>query len=180
MEVQKYITERNLLFLLIGLLLITSVLDIYTAFTSPIFELAETNPIYVITGSKVPLLILTVLITIWIIKSLSKSISIIKIFLFTIATTYLIIGHSVGMYSNIAATNEYEINQTAVIERVNQYDTKAKFKSYSLVIGIAMLLPMLVSVLAFMIAMVFYNKRKPERERVIDDIYKLSIKLKSK
>ncbi len=182
---KKYITEKNLLYFFIGLLLITTVLDIYTAFSSPLFEIAEMNPIYMLTGSKAPLLILTVIITLWIIKNISKSISIFKIFLFTLMTIYLTVGHSVGMYSNIMATQQYEktIDQEKkeeLIQEYKEYDNKDKFIGYSIVVGIVMAVPVFLSMIAFIVSMHFYNKRKPQRDKITDEIYKLSSKLKVK
>ncbi len=185
MDLKKYITERNLLYILIGLLLITTAIDMWTAFTSPIFEIAEMNPIYMLTGTKAPLVVLTIIITLWIIKNISKSISIFKIFLFTLMTIYLTVGHSVGAYSNILATQQYEetidpIEKEELIQDYREYDTKDKFMGYFILVGIVMLLPILLSMIAFYTTMYFYNKRKPQRDIIIDEIYKLSSKLKVK
>lgn len=175
---KQYLTEKNLLFLLIGLLLITTFLDVYTAFTSPIFEAAELNPIYLLTGSKAPPLILTVIITFWIIKTLNKSLSIFRIFTFTLFTIYLIAGHLVGVYSNISATERYNEAPEETIEALKQSTSSEKFVSYSILMGIIMILPIFFSVTAFIIALFFYNKRKPERDKITDEIYRLVYKLR--
>ncbi len=176
----KIITERNLLLLLVSLLLIASLIDIYTAFTSPIFEIAEMNPIYVLTGSKGPLIIVSILVTVWIIKSIYSSISIFKIFLFTLMTIYLIFAHSVGIYMNNLATEQYYENPEEVIKQTSEYKPKDKFINYSILMGLVMMIPVIFSMIAFHVTMVFYNSRKPKREKIIDDVYKLTHKLRYK
>ena len=180
MNLKQYITEKNILYLLIGILLLSTFLDIYTAFTSPIFEIGETNPIYVLTGSKGPLLLLTVVFTIWIIRSLQTSISLFKLFLFSLVLIYMTFGHFVGVYGNTITTNDYKENPEEVKAALENYDAQDKFVSYSMVIGMFLLLPYTLSFIAFYITMYFHNQRKPERERITDEIYKLSKRLKER
>ncbi len=180
----KYLTDKNLLYTLVGILLLSTFLDIYTAFTSPMFEIAETNPIYILTGSKAPLLIITFIITAWIIISLKSSISLHKIFAFSLITIYLTFGHSVGVYSNTLATDIYEETETdetaraELIEEYQNYDVKEKFISYTVLVGLVIMLPYTLSFIAFAITMYFYSKRMPQREKIIDDIYKSIKKLR--
>ena len=186
MKFKQHLTEKNLLYTLIGMLLLSTFLDMYTAFTSPMFEIAETNPIYVLTGSKGPLLILTFIITAWIIRNLKSSISLYKIFTFSLVTIYLILGHLVGTYGNTMATNAYEAseyNGTArqeIIEEYKDYDAKEKFISYSIIVGLVLLLPYILSFIAFAITMYFFSKRKSKREKIMDEIYKLIKELNQK
>jgi len=179
-NLSKHITENKLLWGLIVLLLLSTLLDIYTAYSSPIFELAETNPIYVITGSKAPLLIANVVVLIWIARNLTRSVSIFKIFVFSLAAIYLSTGHLVGAYANITSTNEYNENPEKVMAQIEQYSVKDKFTAYTWIVGLAILLPILLSITAFSIAMFFFNKRKSQREKVIDEIYKLTFRLRAK
>lgn len=186
MNFKKHITEKNVLIGLISLLLISTFLDIYTALTSPLFDIAETNPIFIITGSKIPLLILTVITTLWIIKSITKSISIFKIFLFTVICVFLTYGHFIGMITNILATERYESaleEETAreeLIKEYREYNVKEKLISYHLLVGLIMVIPFFISTIAFWTSMYFYNQRKPKREKIMDEIYRLSQELKIK
>ena len=116
MKDNKYLNEKNLLWLLIIILVITTVIDVYTAINSPAFEIAELNPIYVLTGSLAPVMILSVVVTILILRTLRTSISISKIFSFTMLTIYLSIGHGYGAASNIYAGKLYVENPTEFIE----------------------------------------------------------------
>ncbi len=177
MNLKPYLTERNVLLVLISLLLLATFLDIYTALRLDIFEIAETNPIYVITGSKGPLLIITFIVTIWLIKNIKSQLSLFSIFTFTLMTIYLIFGHGVGIYFNISTGNEYKENPEEVIKKLENYNTKEKFTNYFIVIGFVMFLPYLFAIISFSIAMFFYNKRKPKREKIIGEIHKLSTKL---
>lgn len=177
MKLKKYITEKNLLYLFIGILIITTIADIYTALTSPVFKIAEANPIYMLTGSVIPLLIMTIFITLWIIKHLSGSISILRIFMFCMFTVYLSVGHGFGVWSNITATNNYQENPEQYMETAEGYEVKDKFSAYMILVGVVMLLPIMVSIVAFYVAIYFYEKRQPKREKIINKVCKLTRKL---
>lgn len=174
---KKYMTEKNLLYLLIGILIITTIIDMYSALSSPIFKIAESNPIYLFTGSVAPLLVMNILVVIWIAANLKRSISISKIFLFCMLTLYLSLGHGVGVWANITATNDYKENPEQFIEKIQEYDVKDKVNSYLWMVSIVMILPLVVSFIAFSIAIYFYEKRQPKRNRIIYDICKLTRKL---
>ncbi len=177
MKSKKYITEKNLLYLFIGILFITTVADIYTALTSPIFEIAEANPIYVFTGSVIPLLVINIVVLIWFIRSLRNSISIFKIFFFCMITLYLSVGHGFGIWSNITATNSYQENPEQYIETIGEYEAKDKINAYMTLVSFVMVLPIVVSTIAFSVAMYFYEKRQPKREKIVNKICKLTKKL---
>ena len=177
MKLKKYITEKNLLWLFIGVLVITTLADIISALTSPVFSIAESNPIYVLTGSVMPLLIINVLVIIVIAKNLNRCVSITKIFVFCMFTVYLSLGHGFGVWSNIAATNDYEEHPQKYIERIEQYDVQDKISAYMVLVGFVMLLPIIVSLIAFSTAMYFYEKRQSKRNRIVTKICKLTKKL---
>lgn len=177
MKLKKYMTEKNLLKLFIGLIIVTTIADIYTALSSPIFSIAEMNPIYILTGSVVPLLVINVLVVVMIARTLRKSISITKIFIFCMFTLYLSLGHGFGVWSNISATNDYEAHPQKYIEKIEQYDVKDKITSYVILMGLIMLLPIFISFTAFFVAMYFYEKRQGKREKIITKICKLTNKL---
>ncbi len=179
MKLKKYITEKNVMLLFIGMIVITTIADIYSALTSPVFFIAETNPIYILTGSVVPLLVINALVVVWITINLRKSISITKIFVICMITVYLTLGHGFGVWSNISATNDYEEHPDKYIQMVQEYDTNDKIMSYLLLVGIVMIMPIVVSMIAFIVAMYFYEKRQGKRNRIITKIWKLSRELKN-
>ena len=177
MKLKKYITEKNLVYLLIFVLVATTIVDIYTALRSPIFEIAEVNPIYILTGSVMPLLLLNLIIVIWFSRNIKNSISIPKIFVFCLITIYLSAGHLFGAWSNITVTKEYQENPEEFVEAVKEYDAKEKINAYMIFVGAVMVLPIVISFIAFSIAMYFYKKRQPKREKIVNQICKLTRKL---
>ena len=179
MKLKKYITEKNLVYLLIFTLVATTIVDIYTALRTPIFQIAETNPIYVLTGSILPLLLLNIIIIIWFGRSIKNSISIPKIFVFCMITIYLSAGHLLGAWSNITATEQYQENPEEFIGIVKEYNAKEKINSYMIFVGVVMVLPIVISFIAFSIAMYFYGKRQPKRDKIVNKICKLTKKLMS-
>ncbi len=179
MKLKKYITEKNLVYLLIFVLVATTIVDIYTALRAPIFEIAETNPIYVLTGSIVPLLLLNIIIIVWFSRSIKNSISIPKIFVFCMITIYLSAGHLFGAWSNITATEQYQEDPEGFVETVEEYDAEEKIQAYMFFVGVVMVLPIVISFIAFSIAMFFYRKRQSKREKIVNEICKLTRKLMS-
>ena len=175
----KHINEKKLLYILIGILVITTIADIFSAMRLPIFEIAESNPIYILTGSTMPLIWLNIFVVIWYSRSLKNSISIPKIFIFCMMTLYLSIGHGFGIYSNITAGEEYQKNPEGFIEYAQAITPQEKIQAYGFLVGIIMVMPIMISFLAFCIAMYFYGKRQPERDKITHAIYKLSKKLES-
>ncbi len=173
----EHINEKKLLYILIGILVITTVADIFSAMRLPIFEIAESNPIYVLTGSTMPLIWLNIFVVIWYSRSLKNSISIPKIFIFCMMTLYLSIGHGFGIYSNITAGEEYQKNPEGFIEDVQAITPQEKIQAYGFLVGIVMVMPIIISFIAFTIAMYFYGKRQPKRDKITQDIYKLAKKL---
>ena len=171
------LSEKQVLYALIFILIASTVIDIYTALSSPVFLIAETNPIYLLTNSVIPLLVTAVLVTAWIIVNLNNRISLIKIFVFSMISLYLSVGHGFGAWSNIYATDQYEQDKEGFIESVKDIDVRTKITSYSMFVGVVMFMPILISIAAFYITMFFYNKRKSKREKVIDDILKSAWKL---
>jgi hypothetical protein len=177
-KIKKHITERNLVYLLISILVITTLIDIFTAVSSPIFEIGETNPIYLLFGKNVFFLILvSTIATIWIIKKLNKSLSVTHIFIFTLITIYLSTGHLVGAYSNISATQAYEENPEKTTKLINSITPKEKIVYYQIIVLTFMIYPYVTAMAAFSITLYFFNKRKPEREKIVDNICKLTVKL---
>ena len=169
-----------MLWFLIGILLLSTFLDIYTAFTNPVFELAETNPIYVLTGSKLPLLAITIVFTIWVMKNAWKSISIPKLFTFVSVMVYMIFAHGVGVYANWNTEQAYNENPEAMLEAIENYNTGEKIQTYSMIVGFLVMIPFILGFLSFWITMFFYDKRKPKRDKITDKIFKLVWELKKR
>ncbi len=174
----KYKTERNLLYLLIFILIATTLVDMFTVFRLPIFEIAESNPIYLLTGNVMPLVIINILVVIWLLRNLGKAISIPKIFVFVMLTLYLSVGHGFGIWSNLAAGERYEEDPEQFIETVQAITAKEKVQAYGLLVGFVMLLPIFISIIAFNISMYFYGQRQPLRERIMQEIYELVSRLR--
>ncbi|KKM19354.1 hypothetical protein LCGC14_1656540 [marine sediment metagenome] len=173
----KWITETRVMWAIAITLIATTIIDMYTAFTSPVFFIAETNPIFLLFGSRGPLVLITIFATIWIITTINKSISLFRLYVFSLIFIYLSFGHLLGAYSNIVATQKYEQNATQVLELYEETTTKEKIKSYNLIVGIFMLLPVGLSVLAFFITNWLYHRRKPERDKLTIEIKKLADKI---
>lgn len=178
MNLKQYITEKNLLYLLIFILLTTTFIDIFTALKNPIFRLGESNPIYLITGKNALFFtVLVLIITFYMILRLKKSISLPAIFIFTLVTIYASIGHIGGAISNIRGEKMYNENPEEIIKYYQSVSNEEKYTSYFTFVFIYMILPVLASFLAFITALYFHRQRQPEREKIIDKIQKLTFKL---
>ena len=176
----KWITEIRVMWTIAISLIASTLIDMYTAFTSPIFFIAETNPLFLLFGSRGPLVLISIFATIWIFYTIKKSISLFRLYAFCLIFVYLTFGHLLGAYTNIVATQKYEQNATAVVELYEQTTTAEKIKNYNLLVGLFMLLPMILSLIAFFITSWIYYKRLPEREKAMLEIKKLTDKIYSK
>ena len=92
-------------------------------------------------------------------------------------TIYLSAGHLFGAWSNITATESYQENPEEFVETIKEYDAKEKINAYMIFVGAVMVLPIVISFIAFSIAMYFYKKRQPKREKIVNQICKLTRKL---
>ena len=175
----KPYTEKNVLYLIIFILIATTLFDIITALKNPIFRYGETNPIYLLTGFNTFIMtFITILITGLFCYLLKNSITLKTIFLITLATFYLIFGHIYGGISNINGEKEYNENPEKAINYYKSITTEEKYTHYFTTIFSIMFLPFFISYLAFSITLYFHNQRKPEREKIIDKISDLSLQLK--
>ena len=176
-NLKQYITEKNVFYLLIFILILTTITDLYTALTTDIFYIAETNPIF-LHFNLYSLLLLTILITVYIIYQLKKAISLTSIFIISLVTIYLSIGHIGGAYSNIITNNKYLENPEKQIKYYKSVTKEEKVNNYLFFVGLIMVLPIILSFFAFIITNYFHNQRKPEREKIMDEIENLIFKLK--
>ena len=175
--IDKYVTEKGIIIFLGVLLFVTSMIDMLTAFTSPIFKLAETNPIYVTYGV-IPLTILTFVWMYVIIKGLQKSVKMIWIFAFVMACLFLSYGHILGAQSNVKATAQYRENPELVMEKIAQLTPEIKVNSYTTFMFDRILYPYMIDVLGFFIFYYLFYQRKSERDRRISEATELLMKAK--
>ncbi len=172
------ITEKKILWTLIVLLFVTTIADLWTAFGSPVFKISESNPLFLLEGGIVTLLILTTLITVFLIRTLFKSISLTKLFIVFMFTIYLCAGHILGATTNIRATQNYYEAPEEYVESMKQLTTDDKMQSYFWLVGLFMLLPIILSSIAFALAHKIYELRKSKREQIVDKIFELGHQLK--
>jgi len=156
MGMTNWITENRVFWILSMLLIAATAVDIYTAISSPIFEIAEANPIFLFTGSMTFLTIINIGITYWIIKSLKNTISLQKIFFIVMITLYLSLGHLIGASSNILATDNYEANPEEFIAQHERITTTQKTMSYFALVGLFMIIPMVFAYISFLVAFMFF------------------------
>jgi len=170
MKFKEWFTEKRVLWIMAFLLIGSTLLDMYTAFSSPIFELAEINSLYVMYGSKLLLVFVSLITVSFFIYKLAKGMSLHSIYFFSIMIIYLSIGHFYGAYTNISAEEQFNSNPdayTAAIESMSQQD---KVNLYTATVWAVIILPVLLGFSAFIVTMFFYNQRAPRRDKIIDDI----------
>jgi len=169
--------EQKLLWTLMGALILSTLADMYTALSSPIFKIAEINPIYILTGSVIPLIALNFIVLYWFWTKLSKSLSLYAIYFFTLLTVVLVVLHGFGVYSNLTALEQYESNPEVYVEAIGQLSQEAKITTYFLYVGTLFLLLLGIPMIVFYSTMHFYHQRKPERDKIVDEIYEQAMKL---
>lgn len=188
--------ENRLWLIIIGVLAVTTILDMTTAFKSPIFEVAETNPFYIQFKSVIALVSITLIATIWMLYRLKKALSIGTIFAMCLSIIYLSAGHLIGTYSNVNMEKNYNgmvefkaddytqslnmsyesaralaINNSIQEIRQASGTDRQKLSYYWGIVGLFLGIPILLSYIAFAVAMKFYDLRKPERERIMENAY---------
>jgi len=171
------IKEKYIVYGMIGLLLLTTIFDFYTAFTSPIFSLGETNPLVLLFGNAIILTIVAIGLTSYIIWKLKTQISLMGIYIFVLATIYLSLGHVVGGVTNMISTNEYYDNPQQVVQELREVTVSDKALIYAGVVFVFLILPVIVSIFAFSITRSLYIQRGDKRLKVIDNIQQLAKKL---
>ena len=173
----NWLTEKRLLWGMIGVLIATTLLDMFSALRLPIFSIAESNPIYLLTGNVFPLIIMNIVVILWMWNNLNKKLSLQKIFVYSMLTLYLSVGHGFGIYSNLNAQQQYEAEPEEFIEYAQSFSTEEKISAYVVIVGLIMFMPIVISIIAFNIAMYFYGKRAPKRDKIILQIHRLSKKV---
>ena len=196
--------EKTLYLLMIGLLALTTFIDLYTALRSPIFHVAEANPLKVYLGNT--LLVVTIILLITVLASyyLKTQVSLQMIFAMSTFFIYVIAGHLIGAYYNIEADSQfrthydYEDNvyqqdssQYRAVESKNNLvmdkykrdyekvypDKKAVVTTYFSIVGLLVGVPMFLNWIAFYVAFSFYHSRRDKREVIVGEIYKKAKRL---
>ena len=117
MKNKLFTPEKIVIYILSALLGICTILDLYTAYSSPILTIAETNPLYLNYG----VYALTAVNFVWmivVIMGLKKAIKLLTLFGFVMACLLLSYGHIIGMQANIEATSLYYKNPEKVINYI--------------------------------------------------------------
>lgn len=189
---------------MIVLLLLTTFIDLYTAMRSPIFHIAEANPLKLYLNNTLVFVTIIMMITLGAIYFLKSYLSLHKIFIVSTFVVYAIGGHLFGAYSNITADNQFRANyayednvypqdsrQFKAVESknnlvVNEFkkdyekyypDKKAVVTNYFSIIGLLVMVPLILNYISFYVAFSFYNSRRGKRDLIVNDIYKKARKL---
>jgi len=166
--------EKILLWSLFGLLILSTIADMYTALSSGIIEIAEVNPVYLVTGNIWVLIIINVIIVWYIIHELSIRVSLARIYALVLILVFVTVGHLFGTYSNIKAVAAQNADPVGFEEARQEIRAASKAYVYFRAISVIMLMPMMLSFLVFVITHKIYQWRRPERERMIHEIKVLS------
>jgi len=172
MKISEWFTDKRVVFILCALLGLATVIDLYTAYSSPIFKIAETNPIYMEYGVY-PLTLLNFLIMIFIIRGMKKTIKLLTLFAFVMSCLLLSYGHILGAQSNIQATQMFHDNPQKVLDQIHSYTPEQKQSAYNDLVFNNIFIPYIISLIGFVIIFYLYDKRKPLREKYIEDGLKL-------
>jgi hypothetical protein len=178
MKNKLFTPEKIVIYILSALLGICTILDLYTAYSSPIFTIAEANPLYMNYG----VYALTAVNFVWmvvVIMGLKKAIKLLTLFGFVMACLLLSYGHIIGMQANMEATSLYYQNPEKVMNYIKYNITEeTKTQEYNEVVINKIFIPYIISLIGFIIIFYLYNKRKPIRDKYVDDAIKLLNKIK--
>lgn len=164
----NFFTEKNIIILLGIILGITTIVDLYTAYTSPIFEVAETNPIFIAYGI-LPLTIMNFVYMGFLLYGMKKSIKLSWIYGFVLATIFISFGHVLGAQSNIEATGKYNYNPEKVMEAINNTTDAERIDFYTNFVMTKLFIPFTLSFIGLLITYYLFDLRRPEREKYIDE-----------
>lgn len=157
------LNERYIIWALAALLGITTIFDLFTAFSSPIFVLAETNilflnfGIFALTGVNFIYMLI-------IIAGLKHSEKWFMIFAFVMACLLLSYGHVLGGISNITSTNKYLENPEKITEQINTFTKEQKSAYYNTFVFNNIFVPYVICLIGFSIILQLHKMRTPKRE----------------
>jgi hypothetical protein len=125
-----------------------------------------------------PLTIINIVYIIFLIRMLKKSIKWTWLFAGVMATLLVGYGHIMGGIANIEATNLYLSDPEFYDEKIAGFNDDDKISHYSGFVISTIFVPYIISLIGFIIIMYLYDKRRPEREKCIDQAIKLLMKWK--
>jgi hypothetical protein len=169
-ELDKQTKEKLLLWFIFFILICSTGLDLWTAFNTPLYEIAEINPVYLLTGNIWVLIIINIVFVIYFIYMMQKKLSLAKIFFVTIMIAYMSFGHFFGAYSNIRTEAIYEKDPGVFEERHAQVTKQAAAGHYFNIMFVVVVLPAWLSIGSFVIAHKIYMWRRDRREQIISQI----------
>jgi hypothetical protein len=158
-------------------LALATIFDLWTAFSSPLFHLLETNPLYLTYG----VWPLTILNFIWIailIIGMKKAFKLFTLFSVIMATLFIGYGHILGGMANLDATKLYYTDNEKVMEYAEKATTQQKMDSYYEFVFERIMYPYLLCIIGFTIIFFLYKLRKPKRDKYVDEICRLAAKIR--
>jgi hypothetical protein len=156
---------------------LTTIFDLYTAYSSPIFHIAETNPIFLQFG-EIALTAINFVYMIVLIRMLKKSVKWAWLFAGVMAALLLSYGHVMGGLANVESTNLYLSDPDFYMAKILNATTEDKISHYNIFAITTILVPYIISLTGFVIIMYLYEKRKPQREKYVDEAIRLLQKWK--
>lgn len=164
----RWINQTSVLWVMMLVLITTTGIDMYTAFSSPIFDIAETNPIFLFIGTKT-LVVLTVLITFFLFYKLKTLLSLPMLYTFSLLILYSSMLHLVGAMTNISATSAYLADPEMFVQAIESVSDTQKVQSYMIIVSFG-LVPYLLAVIAFYVSYYLFLQRKGNRDKIILEI----------
>ena len=176
-KINDWFDERKIIYIMCAIIALTTIYDLITAFSSPVFHVLETNPLYLTYGVW-PLTIINIIWIVILITGLKKSYKLFTIFSFVMATLFISYGHFLGAQANIDATHQYFQNTTRVMDIVEHTTTQQKMDSYYAFVFEKIIYPYTLSIIGFLVIFSLYKKRKPIRDKYVDEICRLASKIR--
>lgn len=161
-------STKHWLWIITAAVIISTIIDFWSAIKSPAFELAEVNPIYVLSGSITITLITVAVITYYALSKLWRSINFLGIYVYTYFALFLIVGHFGGAYTNVLATQVYVADPQTFIEAHQGVSVVEKVADYGRLLFIFMMLPFVVAVLSYLLSMKRFFETSQDRVVVIE------------
>ena len=158
---------------LFSILMLTTIIDLYTALKSPIFRIAESNPIILLTHSVTILVILTIIISWFVFKIAYTAFRYPKLFIGIIGILYISLGHLGGAYSNIIAHEKYLKDPEATIQEYQNMQVKEKASYYFSFVFVIIVIPLIVAYSTFMLVLSIFHEREGKREKLVHHAHDL-------
>lgn len=167
----------KILSMLIGIFVVTTIIDLYTAFKNPAFRIGEINPLFLVTELSGLLILVNIFAVVIFAYLLHNYIGYRKAFLFTAVVLYASMAHLYGAYSNIVSTNEYLSDPEGYTKMVEGMTKSSKLSQYFSIIILLMFIPIFISYLAFDLALRLADGRLNRRQKAIKKMKELLEKI---